>query len=219
MIFFPTILITFIGFILLLPILFLMGYFHILTLSFGKLGISSDATLVLLFLILIGSCINIPLTKKKLIYQERVRFFGFWRRPVMSVQAIAINVGGAIIPALLSFYFLFKGWQIGFDLYPIFKATILMALISKFLARIVPGKGITIPVFAPPVLAALFALIFAPNFTSPAAFIIGTLGTLIGADLLNLKKAQKLSPGFLSIGGGGVFDGIFLVGIVSALLS
>jgi uncharacterized membrane protein len=94
-----------------------------------------------------------------------------------------------------------------------------MALISKFLARIVPGKGITVPVFAPPVLAALFALIFAPNFTSPAAFIIGTLGTLIGADLLNLKKAQKLSPVFLSIGGGGVFDGIFLVGIVSALLS
>jgi len=219
MIFFPTILITFVGFILLLPFLFLMGYFHILTLSFGKLGISSDATFVLLFLILIGSCINIPLTKKKLIYQERVRFFGLWRKPVMSVQAIAINLGGAIIPTLLSFYFLYKTWQIGFGLYPIFQATALMALISKFLAKIVPGKGITIPVLGPPILAGLFALIFAPNFTSPAAFIIGTLGTLIGADLLNLRKAQKLSPGFLSIGGGGVFDGIFLVGIVSALLS
>jgi len=87
------------------------------------------------------------------------------------------------------------------------------------LAKIVPGKGITIPVLGPPVLAALLALIFTPSFASPAAFIIGSLGTLIGADLLNLKKAQKLSPGFLSIGGGGVFDGIFLVGIVSALLS
>ena len=219
MIFFPTILISFIVFLFALPILFLMGYFHILTLSFGKLGISSDATFILLFLILIGSCINIPLTKKKLIYTERTRFFGLWRKPIMSVQAIAINLGGAIIPALLSFYFLYKGWQIGFDLYPIFKATALMALVSKFLAKIVPGKGITIPVFAPPVLAALLALIFAPGFASPAAFIIGSLGTLIGADLLNLKKAQRLSPGFLSIGGAGVFDGIFLVGIVSALLS
>lgn len=219
MIFFPTILITFIGFILLLPILFLMGYFHILTLSFAKLGISSDITFILLFLILISSWINIPLTKKKLIYQERVRFFGLWRKPMMSVQVIAINLGGAIIPTLLSFYFLYKGWQIGFDLYLILKATALMVLISKFWAKIVPGKGITIPIFGLPILAALLALIFAPGFASPAAFIIGSLGTLIGADLLNLKRAQQLNPGFLSIGGGGVFDGIFLVGIVSALLS
>jgi uncharacterized membrane protein len=48
--------------------------------------------------------------------------------------------------------------------------------------------------------------------------VAGTMGVLIGADILNLKKAQKYG-GFLSIGGAGVFDGIFLVGIVSALLT
>ncbi|GAI30054.1 unnamed protein product, partial [marine sediment metagenome] len=29
--------------------------------------------------------------------------------------------------------------------------------------------------------------------------------------------ARKLGPGLLSIGGAGVFDGIFLIGIISAL--
>jgi uncharacterized membrane protein len=58
-----------------------------------------------------------------------------------------------------------------------------------------------------------------PGFTAPTAFISGVLGTLIGADILNLKRAQKISPGLISIGGAGVFDGIFLIGIVSALLA
>jgi len=218
MFFLPTILITFLLFILLLPILFLIGYFHIITLGFEKLGISPETTSFLLFAILIGSTINIPLTKKKLIYQEEVGFFGFFRTPVIKSQAIAINVGGAVIPTLLSFYFLFGVWQAGFNLKPILVATILMALLAKSLARVYPGRGVTMPTFIPPIFAALFALIFSPGFAAPTAFIAGTLGTLIGADLLNLRKIQKFS-GFISIGGAGVFDGIFLVGIVSALLS
>ncbi|GAH28758.1 unnamed protein product, partial [marine sediment metagenome] len=84
---------------------------------------------------------------------------------------------------------------------------------------IIPGRGIALPFFIPPLFAVLFALMLAPNFAAPCAFISGVLGTLIGADLLNLKKVQKISPGFLSIGGAGVFDGIFLVGMVSALLA
>ncbi|MDP2663865.1 MAG: DUF1614 domain-containing protein, partial [bacterium] len=50
------------------------------------------------------------------------------------------------------------------------------------------------------------------------AFVSGTLGVLIGADILNLRKIQRYG-GFLSIGGAGVFDGIFLVGVISALLA
>jgi len=209
----------FLLFILLLPLLFLLGYFQIITLGFGKLGISPNMTSLILAAILIGSLINIPLTKKKLIYQEKSRFFGLWQRPVITTQAIAINLGGAIIPILLSFYFLYKGWEKGFEMKPILIATLLMIIISKSLARLYPGRGIALPTFVPPVFSALFALIFSPGFAAPTAFISGTIGVLIGADLLNLRKIQKISPGFISIGGGGVFDGIFLVGIVSALLS
>ena len=218
-IFLPTILISFVVFILLLPILFLMGYFHIVTLGFEKLGISPELTSLLLFSILIGSWINIPLTRKKLVYGERVRFFGLLRKPMIGIQAIAINLGGGIIPVILSGYFLYKSWQAGLVIKALFQAILLMIVIAKLLARIVPGKGITVPVLAPPIFASFLAYIFVPEFLAPASFIIGSLGVLIGADLLNLRKAQRLSPGFLSIGGGGVFDAIFLVGIISALLS
>ena len=218
MFFIPVAFLIFIAFILFLPILFLLGYFQVLTIGFENLGISSGATTFLLFLILIGSGINIPLTKKKLIYGEELRFFGFFRVPKIRAQGLFINLGGAVVPVLLSVYFLFRVSRAGFDLEPIFLATILMIIISKFLSRVVPGRGISLPTLIPPIFSALFALILAPDFAAPSAFISGVLGTLIGADLLNLRRAQRFG-GFLSIGGAGVFDGVFLVGIISALLA
>jgi uncharacterized membrane protein len=218
MFFLPVAFLIFLAFILFLPILFILVYFHIVTWGFEKLGISPEITIFLLFLILIGSAINIPLTKKKLVYKIESRFFGFWRTPKIETQGIAINLGGAVIPILLSFYFLFLVWRAGFSLQPILIATIFMIFISKFLARVIPGRGISLPAFIPPIFSAIFALILTSKFAAPCAFISGVLGTLIGADILNLKKIQKYG-GFISIGGAGVFDGIFLVGIVSALLT
>jgi len=222
MFFFPIGCLIFLAFILFLPILFILGYFHVVTLGFEKLGISPEITIFLLFLILIGSAINIPLTKKKLVYKIESRFFGLFPTPKTQIQGIAINLGGAVIPILLSFYFLFLVWRAGFSLQPILIATILMIIICKFLARITPpfrGKGgVSLPTFIPPIFSAIFALILTSEFAAPTAFISGVLGTLIGADILNLKRVQKFG-GFVSIGGAGVFDGIFLVGIISALLA
>lgn len=215
----PTIFITFLLFLFLLPILFSLAYFKVITLGFEKLGISPDLTLLLLALILFGSSINIPLSKKKIIVKRKTLLFGIFKAPSEDIQILSINLGGAIIPILLSFYFLFESLKMGMDLKSILVAIFLMALITKSLAKVLPGIGILLPPFVPPLFAALFAFLFSPNFTAPAAFIIGTLGTLIGADLLNLKKAQRTSLGQISIGGAGVFDGIFLVGIVSALIS
>lgn len=218
MLFLPVAFLMFLLFILFLPLLFLLGYFHIVTLGFEKLGISPGATIFLFFLILIGSSVNIPLTKKKLVYRTESRFFGLWRTPKIEAQGIAINLGGAIIPILLSFYFLFLTLRSGFLLQPVLIATILMIFISKSLARIIPGRGISLPALVPPIFSTLFALILAPEFAASCAFISGVLGVLIGADVLNLGKIQKYG-GFVSIGGAGVFDGIFLVGIISALLA
>ena len=47
----------------------------------------------------------------------------------------------------------------------------------------------------------------------------GSLGTLIGADLLNLGKIQGLAAPVASIGGAGTFDGIFVTGILAVLLA
>jgi len=51
------------------------------------------------------------------------------------------------------------------------------------------------------------------------AYISGTLGTLIGADLINLGKIEGLQAPVASIGGAGTFDGIFFTGILAVLLA
>lgn len=127
---------------------------------------------------------------------------------------LAINLGGTIIPTGVSIYLLFKA-----PLLPTLLATALMILICKFLTSPVPGRGLIIPMIIPPVLATAFALLLGGDFAPQVAYISGVLGTLIGGDLLNLGRARKLGAGIVSIGGAGVFDGIFLVGILSVVLT
>jgi uncharacterized membrane protein len=205
-------------FILILPVLFVLGYFHVLTLGFEKLGISSEISLIVLLIILIGSTINIPLTRKKLVYCQEKKLFGLWQDSKTKVQGLVINLGGGVVPVLLSFYFLYLIWLAGFNLKSVLIATGLMIILSKVLAKPVPGVGISIPALIPPIFSAIFALMLAPEFAPFCSFVSGTLGVLIGGDILNLKKAIN-QGGYLSIGGAGVFDGIFLVGIVSVLLT
>jgi uncharacterized membrane protein len=58
------------------------------------------------------------------------------------------------------------------------------------------------------------------NEWAPAtAYVAGTLGTLIGADILHLDKLRHLNAPVASIGGAGTFDGIFLTGILAVLLA
>ncbi|HHF58483.1 MAG TPA: DUF1614 domain-containing protein, partial [candidate division WOR-3 bacterium] len=40
----------------------------------------------------------------------------------------------------------------------------------------------------------------------------------IGADLLNLHKIKYLKSSVVSVGGAGIFDGVFLAGVISVLL-
>ena len=218
MLFIPGAILTFILLLFFLPFLFALGYLNIIVIGFEALGISSRATLIILVSILGGSLINIPLTKKKMFLVQEKRFFGFFKSQKMTVHCLAVNVGGAIIPCLLSFYLLFVAQAKGFDLKPIFTATLLMIILSKVFSKVVPGKGIVLPFFIPPLFSAILALILAPGCVAFCAFISGVLGTLIGADILNIWKVRNFQ-GYLSIGGAGVFDGVFLVGIMSVLIS
>ena len=45
------------------------------------------------------------------------------------------------------------------------------------------------------------------------------MGTLIGADLLNLDKVGGLGAPIASIGGAGTFDGVFVTGIIAVLIA
>jgi hypothetical protein len=66
---------------------------------------------------------------------------------------------------------------------------------------------------------AIIALLLSREQAAPLAYIGGRLGTLIGADLLNLGSVLGLGAPVASIGGAGTFDGIFLIGIVTVLIA
>lgn len=94
-----------------------------------------------------------------------------------------------------------------------------MTALCHVLAHPVPGVGIAIPVFVLPISAAVVALLLSPRHAAPLAYISGSLGTLIGAELLNVGKIRGLGALVASIGGAGTFDGIFLIGVLAVLFA
>ncbi len=216
MFFLPLTVIIFLVF-LLLPFLIFFVQVSLTETALVKLGISPNAAILTIYLCLIGSLINIPLFTRNVRVEDTVSC------PVTYIggsvlygshgkQIVAVNVGGAIIPLLICVYL--------FPKTPLLKtliATAISVLIVYKLARPVPMLGIGVPILIPPFAAAGLALVISPKNPLPVAYISGVLGVLIGADLLNLRCFA--ASGIMSIGGAGVFDGIFLVGIISALLA
>ena len=95
----------------------------------------------------------------------------------------------------------------------------IVAVIVHSLARVVPGVGIAVPMFIPPLAAAAVSLLLAFRGAPPVAYVAGSMGALIGADLWNLYRLGELGAPVVSIGGAGTFDGVFLTGLVAGLLA
>ena len=195
---------------------------NVLRYVYTRLGVSSGTALLLLFGSLIGSYINIPVARfpeREVQTAQDLSFFGMHYLVPVVVEwpgtVIAVNVGGAVIPTLLSLYLLIKNdlWIRGIVI------TVIMAAIVHMLAYPVPGVGIAVPIFVPPVATAIVAVLIARQHAAALAYVGGSLGTLIGADLLNLDAVQGLGAPVASIGGAGTFDGIFLTGIMAVLLA
>jgi uncharacterized membrane protein len=169
-----------------------------------------------------GSFFNIPITELPpghALSHHHVDFFGM-RYAVPGVShgkgtVVALNIGGAVIPTLMSIYLLIKRelWVKGTV------ATAIVALVIHWMATPVPGIGIAVPVFMPVVVTAIVTVILSREDSAPLAYVAGSLGTLIGADLTNLDKVRGLGTPVASIGGAGTFDGIFLTGILAVLLA
>ncbi|MDM7912285.1 MAG: DUF1614 domain-containing protein [Methanotrichaceae archaeon] len=198
--------------------------------AFWRLGFSwSDALLVLLASLL-GSGINIPITQMEcstpMVTDRYVRAFGVtYRVPVVEEldcsTLLAVNVGGAVIPTLISLYLLYSFPE---ALLYALAGVAFVAVVMYAVARPVRGLGIVTPALLPPLAAALSAIALVYVFNAPQeyeflfAYVSGTLGTLIGADLLNLGKVRDLGAPVASIGGAGTFDGVFLSGLIAVLL-
>jgi uncharacterized membrane protein len=63
------------------------------------------------------------------------------------------------------------------------------------------------------------ALLLAPSTAPAVAYVAGTLGMLIGADLSTLAVLRGLGGPTASSGGAGTFDGVFFTGILAVLLA
>ncbi|NYT05347.1 MAG: DUF1614 domain-containing protein [Methanomicrobiales archaeon] len=198
-----------------------------------NLGFSWGQALTLLVLTLLGSFINIPVTtienRRTIIRREYTMFGMLYRIPEVSIRTIiAVNVGGAVIPVVISLYLLAvaAGRTGAVFLGAAAAGVLLVALVTNRVARPVPGLGIATPVLIPPLAALVAGIVLAgidPASSAIArpviAYTSGTLGTLIGADLLNLRRIGELGAPVASIGGAGTFDGIFLSGIIAAFLA
>jgi len=95
----------------------------------------------------------------------------------------------------------------------------LTSVVVHAVAKYVEGVGIVAPTLLPPIAAVIFSVPFGSADLAITAYIAGTLGTLIGADLSNLGKISDGSSPVASIGGAGKFDGIFLTGIVAVIIA
>jgi uncharacterized membrane protein len=129
---------------------------------------------------------------------------------------ILVNVGGCVVPVAFSVYLFITN-----DV-PLLQSLLCIAAVSAVayaVSRPVRGLGIGMPILFAPLVAATVAYLLAGVNAAPLAYIGGTLGVLIGADLMRFKDVRQLGAPIASIGGAGSFDGIFISGLLAVLLA
>ncbi len=202
----------FVAFWLLFGLIVFLIQIGILHYVFESMGVSRRYMFSLLVFCLLGSYVNIPIAElpaEQMRAGKIVDFYGMqYVVPVLVTRpgtVIAVNLGGAVIPVLLSLYLMVKHRLYARSLL----AVGIVTWAVHHMAHLVPGVGIAVPIFIPPLIAAGAAISLSRRRAGPLAYIAGSLGTLVGADLLNLGKIRGLGAPVASIGGAGKFDGMF----------
>jgi uncharacterized membrane protein len=205
--------------------------------AFIQLGIPVWVAMLIIPGSLIGSLVNIPLytiesDSTPCTEDQHVQYWGVsyqvFQPECPGETTISINLGGAIIPAAVSTFLIFDNLlPLGADTGPALlqfaiSIVIVTAIVHKA-ARIEPNVGILTPGFLPAFAAVFITIALATLMPGTAngyaiAYVSGTLGTLLGADILNLGKLSQLRSGHASIGGAGTFDGVFITGILAVFL-
>ena len=177
------------------------------------------------------SLLSLALSPVNVVVKERVRKVAVPEMDVVYVLGIpyyiprirvmedksvtAVNLGGAVIPVLISLALL--GVLIS-RLVEFLIVLVLTTLVSYVSAKPVRGVGIVMSPVIPPLASLVASLVlFAGHYDLiPAvAYAASVLGSLIGADLMHLREMEETNPPVLSIGGAGTFDGIFVSGLLS----
>ncbi len=216
------------------PIIIIYLFLKLTEAAFEQVGFDHWLASLAVFGSIIGSLIDIPL------HIGTISYYPGWYISIASTFNqgfptefhpfyLAINMGGAIIPIIISIDLILVR---GVSALKAAAGILIVAIITYFLAMPVPGEGIVLPFWVSPTIAAVCGLVLSGGYNGapPLAFISGSMGTLLGADILNLLTPGVIPalspvglhvtrPLTLSIGGAGVFDGIFLTGILAVLFS
>lgn len=209
-------------FSLILIVLLILIQIGVISIAMEKLGLSGHSIILILATSLLGSFINLPLfTIINKSHHDKppasnLRILFGQLQTYTGKTVVAINVGGAIIPIFISLYLL-NAYTL--PVLNIVMAISIVAVVSFLFSRPIHGLGIGIPIFIAPFTAAITAMLMEPTHTAPLAYISGTLGILIGADILRLNNIRSMATPVAAIGGAGTFDGIFLTGIFAVLLT
>jgi uncharacterized membrane protein len=220
--------------IITIPLIVIYLFLRFTEAAFEQIGFDHWHATLAVFGSFIGSLIDIPL------YRGTISSYPGWYITIASTFTkgfptnfhpfyLAINIGGAIVPLIISAHLILtrrvSAPKAGLGI-------LIVALITYFLAQPVAGEGIVLPFWLSPLLAVVCSLVLSGGYCgAPSlAYISGSMGTLLGADIMNILTPgvlpalspvglQASKPLVLSIGGAGVFDGIFLTGILAVLFA
>jgi len=222
MIYAPFTLLLLLLLVALLAVFVVLVEMRVLAYAYRKVGVRPRYAFAVMLLSLLGSHVNIPLYSvpgQRVLRPHEISMFGRTYIVPDAVETgatvVALNVGGALIPILVSIYLVARTRLYG----RMAIGVAIVAAVVHSLAQIVPGMGIAVPMFIPPLVAAAVGPLLAFRRAPPVAYVSGSMGTLVGADLLNLDRIAQLGAPIVSIGGAGTFDGVFLTGIIAGLLA
>jgi len=217
-----------IGFILLLIPLLVLG---IIGAAFTKMGLSWIAALALVFLMLAGSFVNIPLYR---IHRDMVRAVPVdsdgnvpadpFAAPGAWEMIISINLGGGIVPLCIIAYMVYQAVMVTGKtvMVPVTICAALVMIVAFVSTRDISGAGIRVPFLIPALTALVCGLLLGGGTGLTAAVTAlagGTLGTLTGGNLAHLPRLRNLGATEASIGGSGTFGAILLCCVLPALIA
>lgn len=187
---------------LIIALLFFL--FYLLAYSaFEEVGFEKWEAVLIVFSCIIFGWVDVPLFR----YEKWI---------------IAVNVGGALLPVLISIYLMISRRVSG----RIILGMVVVAYVAYHVTD-VTARGITssFPYWlAPPLVASLYSLLVCTKSRKKAASIAyasGTMGVLLGADLLHLRELLNVhihKTTVASIGGAAILDMVFLTGIIAVLI-
>ncbi len=205
---------------LLLVVLIIVIQIEVFTLVLSRLGLSPSSASLLLVATFFGSTLNLPLASISSAFNydeyKSLQHLYLPQEFTNGRTMIMINVGGGLIPVLFSTYLILTS---GLSITVVILAACLISIISYVFSRPIANIGIGMPLFIAPICAAFTATVLSPENAPALAYICGSLGVVIGADLMRIKDIRRLNTPIASIGGAGTFDGIFMTGIIAVLLT